>query len=120
MLGVSKGDVTLAGAYAMAYTHLYFSYGQKYDNGSYSGDLTPYANTDRVGILLKNGKMYCRKNGTWINSCDPETESNPIVSGLTGTYYPMAVMYDAGACTIHSTSGTVTGSLPTGAVLWAA
>jgi hypothetical protein len=44
---------------------------------------------DIVGIALNmdSGKIWFAKNGAWQVSGDPEADSNPACSGLTGTVY---------------------------------
>ena len=43
-----------------------------------------------VGIALDatNGKLWISVNGTWLNSGNPDTDSNPVATGLTGPYTP--------------------------------
>jgi hypothetical protein len=73
----------------------------------YSGGSTSYGNTfttgDTIGVALDldNGKIYFSKNGTWQNSGNPATQTNPARTGLSGTYAPEI---DAGASSAHSAS----------------
>ena len=73
----------------------------------YSGGSTSYGNTfttgDTIGVALDldNGKIYFSKNGTWQNSGNPATQTNPARTGLSGTYAPEI---DGGASNAHSAS----------------
>jgi hypothetical protein len=42
-----------------------------------------------IALDLDNGKLWFGKNGTWNNSGNPETGTNPTFTGLSGNIYPM-------------------------------
>jgi hypothetical protein len=80
----------------------FHSSGSVYNNASG----TAYGNTWTVGDIIgvafdaDNGKIYFSKNGTWQNSGNPATSTNPAYSSLTSTpYFP--------AQGVNSTAGTV-------------
>jgi hypothetical protein len=66
------------------------SSGQKVTNNSASayGSATWAAN-DIVNIAYDadNGELYFGKNGTWLNSGNPATRTNPAFTGLSGTQF---------------------------------
>ena len=83
---------------------------------------TTYGTGDVIGILLKNGKLYFRKNGTWQNSADVIAETGAAFSGLTGTLIPALSMF-RGVAPAHVLTGRFkasdfTGSIPSGAAAW--
>jgi hypothetical protein len=63
--------------------------GKLYNNGSNTTYGNTYTTGDIVGIALDmdNGKVYFHKNGTYQNSSNPTTQTNPAATGLTGYYY---------------------------------
>lgn len=120
MLGVANSTVTTSGPYTQAGCYVYYANdGTKYNSNTSTAYGSTYGTSgDRIGVLLKNGKLYFRKNGTWQNSGDPAAETGFAYSGLTGEFVPCLVMYGATACTLHVASGNITGSIPTGAMPW--
>lgn len=51
--------------------------------------LSTFTNGDVIGVLVKNGKIYFRKNGTWQNSANPVAGTGGFdISGLSGAIYP--------------------------------
>ena len=54
------------------------------------------ANNDVMMVCVKNGKIWWGINGTWdtSGSPDPETETSPSYSGLTGNYIPTISGYN--------------------------
>jgi hypothetical protein len=52
---------------------------------------------DNVGVLLKNGNLYFRLNGVWLNGADPDAQTGYAFGSLTGTMYPAIGMYDTGS-----------------------
>lgn len=58
--------------------------------------LNTFSATDVIGVLVKNSKLYYRKNGTWENSGDPDAETGFVKSGLTGTYAPASSVFGVG------------------------
>jgi hypothetical protein len=71
--------------------------GQIYSSAGGVGTGSTYVNTDTIKVRLKNGKAYFAKNGTYMNSANPTSETGGIdVSGL-GALYP--------ACSAGTTTG---------------
>jgi len=67
--------------------------GNRIHNGSQSSYGSGFSSNDiiMVAIDMDNGKWYAGKNGTWFNSGNPATGSNPAHSGInggTGTIFP--------------------------------
>ena len=59
-------------------------------NGSTLDTYNTYTNGDVIGVALDldNGKLYFSKNGTFENSSDPAAGTNPVKTGLTGSWGP--------------------------------
>lgn len=96
--------------------------GAKRHNGVTVAYGASYTTNDVIGVLVKNGKLYFRKNGTWQNSADPDLETGEAFSGLTGQVYPCVSLYRA-SVTRHELGGRFkvgdfSGSLPTGVKAW--
>jgi len=74
------------GTYSYGY---YNSNGQKYNNASGSAYGSSYTTNDIISIAFDttNGKLYFGKNGTWQNSGNPATDTNPAFTGLTGRLF---------------------------------
>jgi hypothetical protein len=69
-----------------------------------------------VGIAYKNGKLYFRVNGDWLNNADPAAETGYVVSGLSGkTWLPTVSLHTAGA-TMNFGATPFTYTPPTGFV----
>ena len=67
--------------------------GNRIHNGSQSSYGSGFSSNDiiMVAIDMDNGTWYAGKNGTWFNSGNPATGSNPAHSGInggTGTIFP--------------------------------
>lgn len=81
-----------------------------------------YGTGDVIGVLLKNGAVYFRKNGTWQNSADPDAETGAAFTGLTGSLYPTAALYRTNSprhdLTGRFKAADFSGSLPTGVSAW--
>ena len=43
-----------------------------------------HADSQVIGVAVKNGKLYMAINNTWVLSGNPATESNPLYSSLSG------------------------------------
>lgn len=98
--------------------------GTKLHNGAGTAYGASYTTGDVIGVLLKNGKVYFRKNGTWQNSGDPGAETGEAFSGLTGTLYPAVAVYRA-TNPRHELTGRFkasdfSGSIPSGVAAWEA
>ena len=57
-----------------------------------------------VGIALDatNGKLWISVNGTWLNSGNPDTDTNPVATGLTGPYTPGGWAYDSSDLLVYN------------------
>jgi len=79
-----------------------------FDGRVYPADIA-YGNTftagDVIGVALDmdNGKVFFSKNGTWQNSGNPSTGSNPAASSLSGPYTAL-VGHGSGASSSTSTA----------------
>ena len=86
---------------ATTYSYGYYSTnGQKYNNNSGSAYGNSYTNNDIIGIAFDatNGKIYFSKNGTFQNSGNPATDTNPAFTGLTGRlFFPATSGYSGDA-----------------------
>ena len=61
--------------------------GAFYSNGSTSGyTAVTFASGDTIGVFVRGGSVWFRKNDTWVNGSNPDTNTNPAVTGLTGNY----------------------------------
>lgn len=117
MVGIGKSTASLAaGAYPGfdANGWAYYGNGTKFNAGSSSAYGSAYTLGDIIGVLIKNGKLYFRKNGTWIG--DPVAETGFAFSGITGTVYPMHGVYTGGSSSLRFVARS--GSLPSGATDW--
>lgn len=93
--------------------------GQKGTAGAFSAYGSSWVAGDVIGVLLKNGKLYFRKNGVWQNSADPMAETGWAFSGITGTAYPGLSLFNNGtSATMRFAAATLTGSLPAGTAAW--
>lgn len=95
------GFSTLAGALTNAHTQttswFYYSVdGSKYSANSSVAYGASFTAGDRIGSLIKNGKLYWSKNGVWQNSGDPVAETGFAYSGLTSVLYPSFGTYITG------------------------
>lgn len=96
--------------------------GEKLHDSLSLGYGATYGNGDIVGFLLKNGKLYFRKNGVWQGGADVDAETGAAFSGLTGTLYPVAATF-RGVAPVHVITGRFkasdfSGSIPAGAAAW--
>ena len=74
----------------------YRATGSVYTAGSATGVTTTAASGDvvMVAVDIDTGDIWFGLNGTWFNSGDPVSGTNPIYSGVTGTtFYPFASVY---------------------------
>lgn len=96
--------------------------GEKINNGSGYSYAAAFYEGNVIGVLLKNGKIYFRKNGTWLNGADVGAETGFAFSGLSGLLFPAVALY-RGTSPIHVVTGRFSaaefsGSVPVGAVAW--
>ena len=81
------------------------SYSYYGNNGNvYTGDVgssygNTYTNGDIIGVALDmdNGKIYFSKNGTWQNSGNPATGTNPAYSSISSPLSPAVSTLENGA-----------------------
>ena len=96
--------------------------GSKRHNGVNTAYGATWTTNDVIGVLLKNGKLYFRKNGTWQGGGDPGAETGEAFSGLTGDLYPAASLYRSTSpphvLTARFKAADFSGSLPSGAAAW--
>ncbi len=64
--------------------------GQKTNSGSNSSYGNSWTNNDVIGVAVKSGKIWFRKNGAWQASGDPAAGTNQAFSGISGLVYPVA------------------------------
>lgn len=77
---------------------------------------------DTLGFAvdISNGRMWVAKNNVWQLTGDPATNTNPWVTGITGTVYPMAGGAGAGGTwRINTKQSELTYSPPSGFSRWA-
>jgi hypothetical protein len=82
------------GTYSYGY---YNSNGQKYNVATGAAYGNSYTTNDIISIAFDatNGKLYFGKNGTWQNSGNPATDTNPAFTGLTGRlFFPATSGYN--------------------------
>jgi hypothetical protein len=85
---------------------------------------TTFAAGDVMALCLKNGALYVGKASagavTWLDGCDPETETGAPVTGITGRYGPSVSAYSTGtrAMTANFGAAAWVGAAPTGAIGW--
>jgi hypothetical protein len=68
------------------------------NNSNTTGYSSAFASGDIMNIAmdLDNGKVWFGKNGTYFSSGDPAAGTNEAFSGLSGTFYVILTMYNAG------------------------
>lgn len=69
--------------------------GKKYTSNVATAYGTSFAQGDVIGVAFKNGKVWFAKNNTWNGA--PASDTGEAFSGITGTVFPMASLYDATA-----------------------
>lgn len=125
MVGVALSTANITSSHfigddSSGWSH-YASAATKINGGTQTAYGTSWTSGDVIGVLLKNGKLYFRKNGTWMNSADPIAETGFAFSGLTGNMYPAHSLFTNGdTSTARFSASSVTGSLPSGTSTWGA
>lgn len=94
----------------------YYGNGQKFTNSVGSAYGSAYTTGDIIGVFLRSGKIWFRKNGTWVG--DPDADTGEAFSGLTGTLYPTGSFYYFGGSASSLRCISRTGSLPTSGLDW--
>lgn len=124
VIGVANASQSL-GAYVGNSTNGWSYYqetGAKITAGAASAYGASYTTGDVIGVLLKNGKLYFRKNGTWQNSADVSAETGAAFTGLTGDLYPAVSMFrsnsPAHVLTGRFKASAFSGGIPSGASAW--
>lgn len=120
-IGTIGASLDFPGADANGYGY-FSSNGNKFNSGSGSAYGSSFTDGDVIGMLLKNGKLYFRKNGTWQNSGDPAAETGFAFSGISGTFYLLYGTASAGATNITLNAGATAfaAAAPSGATGWTA
>lgn len=96
-----------------------YNNGNKMYNGGGTAYTSPFSSGSIVGILLKNGKVYFRLNGTWLNSADPIAETGWAFNGVTGIVFPGASIFTTSETfTGMFNAASISGSLPSGTSVW--
>jgi lysophospholipase L1-like esterase len=100
----------------------YASNGNKANNGSLTSYGVTATTNDYIGCLLKNGKLYFRKNGgAWMNSGNIVAETGFAFSGITGNVYPILSLFNVTDVDhVYFSAGDIAGvdSVPSGATAW--
>lgn len=96
----------------------YSTNGLIYNNGGGGAYGNTYTTGDVIGVLLKNGKLYFSKNGTWQNSANLSAETGFAFSGLTGLFVPLLICYSQTTATLRCNAASFSYSIPTGAHAW--
>lgn len=95
--GTSSETLTYPGATAAGYGYRGAT-GDKYHNSVYEDYGDAYTASNIIGIALdfSKGKGWWRKNGIWQASGDPAAGTNEAYSGISGTFFAMVSLYQAG------------------------
>ena len=85
--------------------------GYLYNNGSSSAYGTSFTTNDIVSVAYDadTGKVWFAKNGTWMNSGNPATATNPATSSATAPMRPAIV---SGTTSSTQTAATTFGQRP--------
>ena len=92
-IGIKADDGDWNNSYNNSYTY-YTSNGNYYLNGSSQGSYGSSSTTNDILIFaldMDNGKFYVGENGTFYNSGDPASGTNPMASSISGTYLPVVI-----------------------------
>ena len=91
--GIKADSGDWSSTWSESYT-VYTSNGEWYLDGSSQGAYGTSSTTNDIlmfALDMDNGKFYIGKNGTWFNSGDPATSTNPMTTGISGTYLPTII-----------------------------
>ena len=101
----TNGSSTYVGFYTNSWS-IYFSNGQIRNNtgsGSAYGSAFSIGDVCMVALDMTNGKVYWGKNGTWFNSGNPATQTNPAFTNLSGyTLGPATSGFDSTSIATHN------------------
>jgi len=76
---------------------IYYWDGDSQESVSYTIPACTTGDVISVALDLENGKIYYAKNGTWGNSGNPATGTNPVGLNLSGLYLPALSVGAAGS-----------------------
>jgi hypothetical protein len=96
-VGLATADAALNAAiggdnYGWAYRHN----GTLVHGGSSTSGMPTFTTGDVIGVYFDgfSNRVYFRKNGTWINSGDPDAGTGYCFSSITGDIYPIVGGYN--------------------------
>jgi hypothetical protein len=102
---ITNGSSVYVGFYPNSWS-IYFSNGYVKNNGGAStayGSAFSAGDVCMVALDMTNGKVYWGKNGTWFNSGNPATQTNPAFTNLSGyTLGPATSGFDATSIAAHN------------------
>lgn len=88
--GIVPATINFIGSTSTVYSsgYGYFNDGDTYALGVALASGTTYASNDIIGVAFDadNGRIWFSKNGVWIASGDPATNTNPRYTGITGEW----------------------------------
>jgi len=84
-------------------------------NTSVSGSPTPTSGQIlQCALDMDNGKVWFGVNGTWLESGNPSTATNPMFTGLSGTKSPAISVYNSSAFNLNFGQRPFSYTPPTG------
>ena len=92
-IGIKADSGSWSSTWSESYTVLTSS-GNYYLDGSDQGAYGNSSTTNDIlmfALDMDNGKFYIGENGTWFNSGNPATSTNPMATGISGTYLPTVI-----------------------------
>lgn len=99
MYGIANGSQSMAdGQYVGLGANGWGNY-RPTGNKLYNGGNTAYGSSQAlndvimIALDMDNGEVYWGKNGTWFNSGNPASRTNPAFTGITGTIYAMVSLH---------------------------
>lgn len=125
MIGVATPAASMA-AGALGQNSDGWSYnedGTKFHTNVSSAYGSSYNTGDLIGVFVRAGKLWFRKNGAWQGGGNPDTDTAPAFTDLTGNVAPCVGLYRSSPN--HSFTGRFkasdfTGAIPTGGQAWGA
>ena len=92
-IGTSSAGLTNpVGADAYGWGYYGAEGGKKFNGGTWTAYGSNFAQGDVIRVAVGNGKVWFGKNNTWNG--DPAAGTGEAFSGITGTVFPMASLYD--------------------------
>jgi hypothetical protein len=92
-IGIKADSGSWSSTWSESYT-VYTPSGNYYLDGSDQGAYGNSSTTNDIlmfALDMDNGKFYVGENGTWYNSGNPATSTNPMASSISGTYLPTVI-----------------------------